>query len=196
MRSKTQRSKGCNINLSKEELLDDPLAESLYGLFLTVKDSPRHIAIKPEKVINEAFRISSIIHADKYPDESLGRYEREIEFDLGWKYAVEIVMTIAHKILICKQKLSKAIRMILGNIEIKYGRCCYWGIFHQIEVSTPVKTRRKNANDYIAVALKELREQFGQDIVPQIVLKVQQAEINVNSPGNQIVREQINDYNK
>ena len=34
-----------------EELLDDPLAESLYGLFLKVKDSPRHITIKPEIIL-------------------------------------------------------------------------------------------------------------------------------------------------
>jgi len=31
-----------------EELLDDPLAESLYGLFLKAKSSPIHIAFKPK----------------------------------------------------------------------------------------------------------------------------------------------------
>ena len=51
----------------KEELLDDPLAESLYGLFLKVKDSPRHIAIKPEKLINEVYYICNRFYQDTNP---------------------------------------------------------------------------------------------------------------------------------
>lgn len=62
-----------------EELLDDPLAKSLYGLFLKVKDSPRHITIKPEIILNEVYLISNKIYQDAEPSNLIEDYEHEID---------------------------------------------------------------------------------------------------------------------
>ena len=62
MRPKTNKGIKWSGNRKLEELLDDPVNEELYGLFLKVKDSPRHIAISAENLINRYHESISSIH--------------------------------------------------------------------------------------------------------------------------------------
>lgn len=110
----------------KEELLDDPLAESLYGLFLKVKDSPRHIAIKPEKLINEVYYICNRFYQDANPSAMIDEYAHEIETDLGWSYARSLVMSMAYVVLRSQKNLPKSIEQLVTSIEKQYKDCYYW----------------------------------------------------------------------
>lgn len=114
---------------TKEELLDDPLAESLYGLFLKVKDSPRHIAISPENLINEAYYIVNQIYQEDNPKDCLNRYAHEIELDLGWKYAIDIVMPMVYVVLRVQKRIPKRIEEVVKQIEGIYHQNCYWDVF-------------------------------------------------------------------
>ena len=109
-----------------DELLDDPIAESLYGLFLQVKDSPRHISIKPEKLINEVFFIRSKILQDPKPCENLEAYAHEIETDLGWAYSADIVMPMIYLSLVWAGRTSKKVSIVKTYIEKCYHRSIYW----------------------------------------------------------------------
>ncbi len=109
-----------------DELLDDPLAESLYGLFLKVKDSPRHISFKPENLINEVYYICNRFYQDPDPCSLMTDYEREIESDMGWRYATDLVMTMAYIVMIKQRKTSKKIQELLTIIERSYRGSQYW----------------------------------------------------------------------
>jgi len=109
-----------------DELLDDPLAESLYGLFLNVKDSPRHISFKPENLINEVYYICNRFYQDPDPCSLMTDYEREIESDMGWRYATDLVMTMAYIVMRKQRKTSKKIQELLTIIERSYRGSQYW----------------------------------------------------------------------
>ena len=49
----------------KEDSLDDPIAESVFGLFLKARTSPRKIAYYPEKIIKTVTCVLSRIHMPK-----------------------------------------------------------------------------------------------------------------------------------
>ena len=117
----------------KEELLDDPLAESLYGLFLKVKDSPRHISIKPETLINEVYYVVNQFYQEADPSVSIDKYAHEIESDLGWRYASDLVMIMAYA-LMKTQKNPKKIEPLLCAIENQYRYCCYWNTCHALAI--------------------------------------------------------------
>ncbi len=195
MKQKPNRRKPLSGSMTKEGILEDSVLEEMYGLFLMVKDSPRHIAIKPEKLIGEVSYICNKFREDESAKDHLDDYAREIEEDMGWRYATDLVMSMAHFALTRQKRLSKRIGALAGSIERMYGSCCYWSAFHRKD-SKPKSQIRERVEDYVSVVLSQLKGQFGKGVTPQIVFKVQQAEINVNCPGNQIVREQMNEYNK
>ena len=116
----------------KEELLDDPLAESLYGLFLKVKDSPRHIAIKPEKLINEVYYICNRFYQDANPSAMIDEYAHEIETDLGWSYARSLVMSMAYVVLRSQKNLPPKIKQLVISIEKVYSDSYYWNESQQL----------------------------------------------------------------
>lgn len=146
-------------NKKMEELHDDPLAESLYGLFLKAKDSPRHIAIKPEKLINEAFYISYLIYQDSASCCNINKYAQEIESDMGWGYAVELVMSMVYVILKSKKICSKRIGNHILLIENKYMGCCYWGLCKPLlENRKPAKNKRLYINKDLPSLLKNNKE--------------------------------------
>lgn len=115
-----------------EELLDDPLAESLYGLFLKVKDSPRHITIKPEIILNEVYLICNRIYQDTEPSNLIEDYEHEIESDMGWHYARELVMPMIYALIKGQKKNPPKVDCALVAIERKYNKSCYWPTFATI----------------------------------------------------------------
>lgn len=115
-----------------EELLDDPLAESLYGLFIKVKDSPRHITIKPEKLINEVFFICNRFYQDANPSAMIDEYAHEIETDLGWSYAKSLVMSMAYVVLRSQKNLPKKLELLVDSIEEGYRDSCYWSESKQL----------------------------------------------------------------
>lgn len=112
-----------------KEMLDDPLAESLYGLFLKVKDSPRHINIKPELILNEVYFISNEIYKDTEPCEMIDVYEHEIESDMGWHYAKDLVMPMVYALINCQKKRPPYVDKALLVIQDKYVKSSYWPIF-------------------------------------------------------------------
>lgn len=142
-----------------EELLDDPLAESLYGLFLKAKDSPRHIAIKPEKLINEAYYISYLICQDSESCCSIDKYAQEIESDMGWGYAVELVMSMVYVILKSKKICSKRIDNHILLIENRYMGCCYWELCKPLlESRKPAKNKNLYMHKDLSSLLKNNKE--------------------------------------
>ena len=126
-----------------EELLDDPLAESLYGLFLKVKDSPRHITIKPELLLNEAYFISNKIYQDEEPCDMIEDYEHEIESDLGWHYAKDLVMPMIYALISSQKKRPQYVDRALMVIENKYIKSCYWPVFSSMPHRYHASVRKK-----------------------------------------------------
>lgn len=140
MRSRVPSQIRWTKHRTKEELLEDPLAEGLYGLFLKVKDSPRHISIKPEVLINEVYYVTNLFYQDTDPSGSIDLYAHEIESDLGWRYAADLVMIMAYALL-KTQKSQKKLELLLHAIENKYRFCCYWDPCHALSVGTPHKKK-------------------------------------------------------
>ena len=167
-----------------EELLDDPLVEEIYGLFLQVKDSPRHIAIKAENLLNEVFYICSKFYQENNPEEHLGEYAQEIESDLGWHYASDLVMVIAYVVLGNRSRIPQKIQRIRQSIKFQYQHIYYWDVFcereYRVAREKPVKV----------INLQDLAKMTDKTII----IQVNNADINVNSPGNQIIQQQKNDY--
>lgn len=140
MRSRVPSQIRWTKHKTKEEMLDDPLAESLYGLFLKVKDSPRHISIKPEVVINEVYYVTNQFYQDADPSASIDIYAHEIESDLGWRYAADLVMIMSYA-LVKTQRSQKKIESLVKAIENKYRFSPYWNPCHSLSVGTPHKKK-------------------------------------------------------
>ncbi len=134
MRSKVPSGIRWTGNKTKEELLDDPLAESLFGLFLKVKDSPRHIAFKPEKLINEVYYICNRFYQDANPSAMIDSYAHDIESDMGWSYATELVMSMAYIVVKSQRKNPDRVEELLQTIEEHYKYNCYWNECQQLVV--------------------------------------------------------------
>lgn len=162
-----------------DELLNDPVMEELYGLFLKVKDSPRHIAINAERVLNEVYYICSRFYQDKKPEVRLDEYAMEVEADMGWHYAPELIMSMAYAMMNAQRSIPKKIRNLILSLELKFGNNCYWDTFSKQKAIKPARHKAKTIN----LNLKELMEHWGgANVTP--VIQVQRAEILVNSPGN------------
>ena len=171
-----------------EDFLDDPLVEEIYGLFLQVKDSPRHIAIKAENLLNEVFYICSKFYQDNNPEEHLGEYAQEIESDLGWHYASDLVMVIAYVVLGNRSRISQKIQRVRNAIKFQYQQIYYWRVFCEREY----RSARKKSEKVKVVNLQDLAKMTDKTII----IQVNNADINVNSPGNQIIQQQKNNFIK
>ena len=169
-----------------EEFLDDPLVEEVYGLFLQVKDSPRYIAIKAENLLNEVFYICSKFYQDNKPEEHLGEYAQEIESDLGWHYASDLVMVIAYVVLGNRSRIPQKIQRVRNAIKFQYQHIYYWKVFCNREYHNT----RKKSEKVKVISLQDLAKMTDKTII----IQVNNADINVNSPGNQIIQQQKNDY--
>ncbi len=167
------------------ELLADPINEELYGLFLQVKDSPRHIAIKAESLFNEVYYLCSKLPKEKDPAGNLAMYAKEIETDLGWHYGADLVFPMMYAVLNAKKRLPKKMQKLMDNIKECFGESVYWKTFTQPLVIASRKQLRA-----IRIDTRDLLEKLERyQGVP--LIQVQQAEIYVNSPGN-IVGKEIN----
>ena len=171
-----------------EEFLDDPLVEEIYGLFLQVKDSPRHIAITAENLLNEVFYICSRFYQDNNPEGNLGKYAQEIESDLGWHYASDLVMVIAYVVLGNRSRIPQKIQRVRNAIKFQYQHIYYWNVFCNREY----RSAKKKSERVKVINLQDLAKMTDK----AIVIQVNNADINVNSPGNQIIQQQKNDYIK
>ena len=119
-------------NKGKEELLGDPVAERLFRLFSKVKDSPRHIAFKPERLINEVYYICNRFYQEKEPSGMIDDFSREIETDMGWRYATELVMPMAYVVLKLQKSLPVKVSRMVRAIERTFGGGCYWDACQQV----------------------------------------------------------------
>ncbi len=172
-------------NKKMEELLEDPINEELYGLFLKVKNSPRHIAINAESLFNEVYYLCAKLPKEKDPSGNLSVYAKEIETDLGWHYAAELVFPMLYAILKSKKRLSKKMLCLMETMEKNYGDTFYWNNF-----ARPLAVVKKRHPQPIRIDTRDLLMTLEKyHVMPMI--SVQQAEINVNSPGN-IVGKEIN----
>ena len=171
-----------------EELLDDPINEKLFELYLKVKDSPRHIAIKAENLLNEVYYISAKISKDKNPVEHLVLYTKEIESDLGWYYGVDLVFPMLYAVLNVRKRIPQKLQALMNTLENQYGNTCYWKIFAQ---PLAVTTGKKKSN-IITIDTTQLMNAMKNGKGIQII-QVQNANIEVKSPGNYIARNIINE---
>jgi hypothetical protein len=161
MRSKVPSGIRWTGNKTKEELLDDPLAESLFGLFLKVKDSPRHIAFKPEKLINEVYYICNRFYQDANPCAMIDSYAHDIESDMGWSYATELVMSMAYIVVKSQRKNPDRVEELLQTIEEHYNFNCYWDECQRLVAKQKPKEPGKF---YFGADLSSLLKQNGQDL--------------------------------
>lgn len=138
-----------------EELLDDPVAESLYGLFLKVKDGPRHITIKPELLLNEVYCISNKIYQDKEASDMIEVYEHEIESDMGWHYAKDLVMPMIYALIGCQKKRPQYVDKALMVIEHKYNKSSYWPVFSSMP--QPQHTSVRKQSQVLDMTMKEIQ---------------------------------------
>lgn len=157
------------------ELLEDPINEELYGLFLKVKDSPRHIAIKAENLLIEVNELFAKFNHDKHPEEHLEEYEHEVVADLGWHYAADLVMPLTYVAMRMKRVKSRKLMGLMTIMEKHYNRNSYWEAFAQswekgINMHTGIKTAKALVID------KDL---------PHIIIQGN-ASINLYSAGNVI----------
>lgn len=177
----------CKIRFTRkmkmEEILDDPLNEEVYGLFLQVKDSPRHIAIKAESLFNEVYYICSKFYQDNNPVEHLSFYVQEIESDLGWHYADDLVMPIAYVVLGSRKRIPLKIKMLMDAIKENYQPVEYWKVFCEREY----KSLKNNSNKTKIIDLNELAKRCDKTIIIQVA----DAKISVNTSGN-IIGKTIN----
>jgi hypothetical protein len=91
-----------------------------------VKDSPRHIAFKPEKLINEVYYICNRFYQDANPSAMIDSYAHDIESDMGWSYATELVMSMAYIVVKSQRKNPDRVEELLQTIEKQYKFNCYW----------------------------------------------------------------------
>lgn len=165
MRSRVPSSIRWTRHKKMDELLDDPLAESLYGLFLKVKDSPRHLAFSAENLINEVYYISNECYNDDHPDYHLDDYAREVENDLGWNYAVDLVMPMVNVVIRSQKKIPSKLSAFLVEIEKQYHSSLYWNACQQIAVTkeSPNKKRLFVGNNLgeLLRNRKDLKNLFG-----------------------------------
>ena len=142
-----------------EELLDDPVAESLYGLYLKVKDSPRHITIKPELLLNEAYSISNKIYQDNEPYGMIEVYEHEIESDMGWHYAKDLVMPMIYALISCQKKRPQYVDKALMAIRDKYIKSSYWSVFSSMPNPRHVTIRKdRNHSQVLDMTLNQIQK--------------------------------------
>ena len=170
---------------SVEDINDDPMAEELYGLFLKVKDSPRHICIKAETLLNEAYYMKYRLEHDKNPSEHFDEYAKEVETDLGWHYGADLIFPMSYAMLNAKKRNSKKTIAMMEMMKNRYGNSVYWNTFSQplaISKKKQVRTIRLDTKDLLELIEKYQGTPF---------IQVKQAEIYVNSPGN-IVGKEIN----
>ena len=161
----------------QNEQFDDRVKEELYGLFLKVKDSPRHIAIKAEHLLIEVSNLCSKFNHDKHPDEHIEDYEHEVVTDLGWHYAAELVMPLAYAALRLKQVKSRKLRALMASMEKHYSRNSYWEAF----APSWEKGISMTAGMKVAKTLAIEKD------MPPIVIKGN-ASINLYSSGNFIAK--------
>ena len=158
MRSRIPSQMRWNGQKKMEELLDDPVAESLYGLYLKVKDSPRHITIKPELLLNEVYSISNKIYKDKEPYNMIDVYEHEIESDMGWHYAKDLVMPMVYALISCQTKRPQYVDKALMVIQDKYHKCSYWPVFSSMPIPSHESNRQgRNHSQVIDMTLKQIQ---------------------------------------
>ena len=142
-----------------EELLDDPVAESLYGLFLKVKDGPRHITIKPELLLNEVYFISNKIYQDNEPYGMIEVYEHEIESDMGWHYAKDLVMPMIYALISCQKKRPQYVDKALMAIRDKYIKSSYWSVFSSMPNPRHVTIRKdRNHSQVLDMTLNQIQK--------------------------------------
>lgn len=132
----------------KEVLIDETLKDELLGLFLKVKDSPIHVTIKASSLIKEVEHICSMFYRDKNPSEHLEKYITEIESDLGWHYAVDLVMTMAYNVVRIQPQKTRKILSLMKSIEIAFQKNVYWGSFLCLE-------RKNNELETTIIALQK-----------------------------------------
>ena len=159
MRARIPSQMRWNGQKKMEELLDDPVAESLYVLYLKVKDSPRHITIKPELLLNEAYFISNRIYQDKEPSEMIEVYEHEIESDMGWHYAKDLVMPMAYALISCQTKRPQYVDKTLMAIRDKYIKSSYWSVFSSMPNPRHVTIRKdRNHSQVLDMTLNQIQK--------------------------------------
>ena len=159
MRARIPSQMRWNGQKKMEELLDDPVADSLYGLFLKVKDGPRHITIKPELLLNEAYFISNRIYQDKEPSEMIEVYEHEIESDMGWHYAKDLVMPMAYALISCQTKRPQYVDKTLMAIRDKYIKSSYWSVFSSMPNPRHVTIRKdRNHSQVLDMTLNQIQK--------------------------------------
>lgn len=117
----------------KQMIFDDPVDEELYGLFLKVKYSPRHIPIKADLLLKEVKSVCNRLKQDKQAEKHLTEYEQNILSNLGWHYAPSLIMSMAYGMMRMKGKQTRKAACLMAALEQAYGHCCYWQAFSQAQ---------------------------------------------------------------
>ena len=102
----------------------DPVNEAFYETFMSLREEPFGVTLDAVKVFNEVYyTITRYRYENTYITGGFF-YPSEIEADLGWKYSVELVMTMSYWIAGATQEekfetfRNSVKTLLLGNYVI------------------------------------------------------------------------------
>lgn len=104
----------------------DPVNEAFYETFMSLREEPFGVTLDAVKVFNEVYyTITRYRYENTYITGGFF-YPSEIEADLGWKYSVELVMTMSYWIAGATQE--EKFETFRDDLK-KYTDCIYWNTF-------------------------------------------------------------------
>ena len=113
----------------------DPLNESFYEVFVTLREEPFDVQTDGVKVFNEVYyQVTRMVYEHPLPID-LPKYINEIKANLGWNYSAELVMSMAYYMLSLIDKQERPLnRFFTKAINERFFGCLYWKPFkHRFE---------------------------------------------------------------
>ncbi len=187
-----------------EEFLKEPLNQKLYDTYLNIKRNGVHQDYQTVKLFNEVYYQCSRIVNSEIDEIELHQLIEDIKNDMGWTYSSSLVMNMIYTVLSLRKDNSPSVVGIINKIKEHYRLDKFLTPFAKLVNECAKKNEYyyvdfKGDKSFLQSVLNHVCQMpLGKEkaVSPNIIIQVQQAEINVNCPGNQIIQQQKNDYNK
>lgn len=94
-------------------LRSDELNLLLYKVYLEVKDKPYYFKFPAEKAFNEAWYIATLAMNEAHPELDMKEWLWLSKYNMGWRYAADLVMSMAYVILYLQKDKPKMVEYVL-----------------------------------------------------------------------------------
>lgn len=165
-----------------EILSDHILNDSLYNIFLDVKDSYYNLKISAEKVFNEVYYQCTRLSLDPHPEERVWDYRNDTKETTDWKYTSDLVFSIVYAILTLQPIKSPAIERFLRVLKGAGLNDCYFSEFQKFAEAKgyllipipswtfmPYPEPPERINEYGAFLWSEITNDYDQERIRCIV---------------------------